>query len=470
MAHLLIVDDEPSICWALGNLAEKTGHSAAIASSGEQALAEAERRRPDVVMLDVRLPGIDGIATMGRMHDLHADVPVVMMTAFGELTVAVDAMRGGAFEYLVKPFDLQVARKTIERALRSSADQAGRGADDGESPGSRQAMIVGKSPPMQEVFKRIALVAESNACVFLHGEQGTGKELVARAIHQYSPRADRPFVSINVGSLAGEAADVELFGQAPRQGDSATVRVGALERADGGTIFIGDAAEMPVGVQAKLLAAIESGEIWPVGADQAKQIDVRVVSASHRGLAESAATGQIRHDLFLALTVFSIELPPLSERGDDVHLLAEFFVSQMARVNDDPRASISREAMAKLAARPWHGNVGELRGAIQHAMILARGGVISPEHLPLAAPPGVDGSAQPQSIGQTVRQWAKARFCEEPPAPDAGDLYERFLAAFEPPFLEEALENCGGQCAAAARRLGLHRATLKKKLDQYGIE
>ena len=472
MSHLLIVDDEQSICWGLSKLAEQLGHSAVTAVSAEQGLAAAAGapgtpgRRPDVIMLDVRLPGMDGLAAMQHFQAAAPGVPIVVMTAYGELSTAVAAVRNGAFDYLTKPFDLAVAQRVIESALRHVARPP---SDSVRLPPKDPAgLIVGASPPMQEVFKRIALVAPSDACVHVRGESGTGKELAARAIHRYSRRSAGPFVAVNMASLSPTLAESELFGHVRGAFTGAEQsRKGLLEQAGGGTIFLDEVADIPMALQVKMLRVLEFGEIVPVGGDRAVRSDFRMISATHQNLQQRVAEGTFRHDLYFRLITFEIELPPLRERREDIGPLVEHFLDVLADRNPGPRPTVSAEALAELRRRDWFGNVRELRNAIEHAMILARGGIIVREHLPPPVLPGGLGHAgQEEAIAMLIRAWAQAQLGRHE---EIQDLYERFLRLVEPPLLRAAMQHAGGQCLAASRRLGLHRTTLRKKLDELGI-
>ena len=332
---------------------------------------------------------------------------------------------------------------------------------------------------MQEVFKRIALVAPSDACVHVRGESGTGKEMVARAIHRYSRRADGPFVAVNMASLSPTLAESELFGHVRGAFTGAEQsRKGLLEQAGGGTIFLDEVADIPMALQVKLLRVLEFGEIVPVGGDHVLRSDFRMISATHQNLQQRVAEGKFRHDLYFRLITFEIELPPLRQRREDIGPLAEHFLDVLADRNPGTpgghplvgaarRPSISSEALVELRQRDWFGNVRELRNAIEHAMILARGGIIAREHLPPPVlPAGIGNVGQEEAITMLVRAWAQSQL--DGPA-EVQDLYERLLRLVEPPLLKAALEHAGGQCLAASRRLGLHRTTLRKKLDELGI-
>ena len=464
MPHILIVDDEQAICWGLVKLAEKLGHSTATAASAEQAFEAARTRRPDAILLDVRLPGMDGLSAMRHFREQLGPLPIIVMTAYGELDTAVAAVRNGAFDYLTKPFELKVAQRAIERALRTPVTTAK--IEQPANVESREGRLVGTSPAMQEVFKRIALVAPSDACVHIRGESGTGKELAARAIHRYSARAEGPFVAVNVASLSPTLAESELFGHVRGAFTGAEqTRKGLLEQAHGGTIFLDEVADVPLSLQVKLLRALEHGEVLPVGGNRPVQSDFRIISATHRNLCERVAERTFRHDLYFRLVTFEIEIPPLRQRREDIAPLAEHFLDLLAAKNRVPRPGISPEALAELQRQPWYGNVRELRNAVEHAMILARGGTLAPEHLPPPVPSAVTSNAiHQEAIASFVRQWAELQLRGDD---EAGDLYERLLKLIEPPLFHAAMEHYHNQCAAAARRLGLHRTTLRKKLDDY---
>ena len=414
-------------------------------------------------MLDVRLPGISGLEAMPRFRELLGGAPIVVITAYGELSTAVAAVRNGAFDYLIKPFDLQTAERAIRRALASSRTLL-------ETPppsAAREESLVGVSPAIQEVFKRIALVAASDACVHLYGESGTGKELAARAIHRHSRRHEAPFVAVNIAALSPALAESELFGHVRGAFTGAVTHAAGCSRRRGGTIFLDEVGDIPLPIQVKLLRALEQGEVLPVGSNQPVKSDFRLISATHQNLPEMVASGRFRHDLYFRLVTFEIKIPPLRERREDIRPLAEHFLSLLAETSTAaPR--LSPEALAELERLPWHGNVRELRNAIEHATILAPGGVIAAEHLPPPAPSATTAALVCEdALAALVRQWAEAQLAS---GSASGNLYGRLLGLVEPPLLQASMAHFQGQCATAARWLGLHRTTLRKKLQNYGIE
>jgi len=472
MSHLLFIDDEQSICWGLTKLAQRLGHSSEAVGSAELGLQAAQKTRPDAVVLDVRLPGMTGLQAIQKLHAIVPEVPVVIITAYGDLETAVEAVRRGTFEYLVKPFDLQLAERTITRALAASLARqiASPGAANVSHPNdvaSSADGIVGKSAAMQAVFKQIALVAPSSACVHLRGESGTGKELVARAIHRYSRRADGPFIPVNLAALNPSLAESELFGHVRGAFTGAeSQRKGLLEQADGGTIFLDEVADIPMALQVKLLRTLEHGEIWPVGGDAPRHADFRLISATHQDLRQRIANESFRHDLYFRLVTFELELPPLRDRRDDIALLAHHFLDRLSSRSGATRPSLAPATVTELEHRPWFGNVRELRNAIEHALVLSRGGTVEPSHLPAAALPSFAAANADGGLKQLIEAWTKSELAS---AADGAELYQRFLSQIEPALFQVVVEHYRGQVATAARILGMHRTTLKKKLDEYGI-
>jgi DNA-binding NtrC family response regulator len=466
MSRILIVDDEPSICWAFRESLGDDGHHVEVAASAEEGLRIAGTGDLDVVVLDVRLPGTDGFTAMRAFRERNEHVPIIMITAFGNLDTAVRALEGGAFDYLVKPFDLDEASRVVKRALEKRRERepiAGPSASGSEP-------LIGASPAMQELFKKIALVAPTDVPVLITGESGTGKELVARAIHRHSGRRNGPFLPVCLAALSPGLVERELFGHLKGSFTGAVQdRKGLLELASGGTVLLDEIGDVSPNLQVKLLRAIEHREITPVGDARPRPTDIRVIAATNRPLAALMASGEFREDLFFRLSVFQIHIPPLRDRREDIPVLAEHFLKQsrLANVAETPLADDVRSA---LSARPWTGNVRELRNAIEHAAIIARGQAIRPEHLPpMSVNPNPASASAPDQITGQLAAWARlaARNGTEPAE---STLYDRFLQLTEPPLLRAVLEHCGQNRAAAAQVLGIHRATLRQKLRRYGIE
>jgi two-component system nitrogen regulation response regulator GlnG len=455
-ATLLIVDDEEAISWALRKAFERQGHKVGVAASAEAAIDLASKLRPDAIILDVRLPGMDGLTALSRLREITHNAPVIVVTAHGNLSTAVRAVEGGAFDYLAKPFDLSQALDAVARALASRNRPVEEPTPTLEPDDDE---LVGRSLAMQAVFKRIALVAPTDASVLITGESGTGKELVARAVHRHSLRKGRPFLPVHVAALNPNLVESELFGHVKGAfTGAAQARPGLLALADGGTVFLDELGDIPLPVQAKLLRVLEHQEVLPVGGGAPTQINVRVLAATHTDLLRQVNAGQFRHDLYFRLNVFEVHLPALRDRPDDIPLLTDHF---LRRFGANP--AVSEETIAYLRSRTWPGNVRELRNALEHAAIVARGGLLLPEHFP---PPAAVGGAESVAakIGALVRDWVRERSQGQK---EPAELYEELLKCVEPALLDEILRQTNNNRVAAARRLGLARATLRKLIARY---
>jgi len=464
MGHILIVDDQPDICWGLKRIAEQLGHTAESVALAEEAISRAVSTRPDVIIMDVRLPGMSGLQAMQELKQKGWDGPVVVITAYGDLEVAVEAIRQGAFEYLTKPFDLKVVSRAIERAFsqgqRSRKDMVSADVAESDRP-----QLVGVSPAMQQVFKQIAMVAPTDAAVHIVGESGTGKELVARSIHHFSRRQTGPLVVAHIAALSPSLAESELFGHVRGAFTGADhEHVGLLQRAHGGTLFIDEVAEIPLNLQVKLLRAIEYREVTPVGAARSIPCDFRIISATHRDLRRLVSEGKFRHDLYYRLITFEIRVPPLRERPVDIEPLAQFFLKELCHRMEVSIPHMTPDFLTALLNRPWWGNVRELRSALEHALILSRGG---PLHADLLPPPLPQVFSQVSSaetdLRECVKKWAQDALKDERLV---GQIYKQFLDLVEPALFQTVLEHYSGQYLGAARALGLHRVTLRRKLDR----
>jgi DNA-binding NtrC family response regulator len=481
MSHILVVDDEPSICWGFEQFLTDEGHVVATAASAEEAFRRVDEQLPDAIVLDVRLPGMDGLTAIRKLRERTGNAPIIVITAHGNLDTAVKAIREGAFDYLPKPFDLDTAADTVHRALQSWRHrqlQGGMPLLDGRREQRTQGFdkslgsateLIGVSPAMQDVFKQIALVAASDVPVLLTGESGTGKEMVARAIHRHGHRSQRPFLPVCLAALSPGLVESELFGHVKGAFTGATQnRAGLLELADGGTVLLDEIAETDPGLQVKLLRALEQREITPVGESRPRPVNVRIIAATNRSLADAIRAGRFREDLYYRLSVFRIHLPPLRERKDDIAPLAAHFL----RSRSDPDAGsvrVTDEAIEVLQKRRWPGNVRELRNAIEHAAVRARGEAIRPEHLPAEEPPLAGALSADEDLAQRIAAWVTDELSGVK-SDEAGKLYEQFLAVCEPPFLQAVLDHCGDHKARAAELLGMHRTTLRQKLRKHGLQ
>lgn len=448
MARLLIIDDDDAFRDTLAETLQGLGHEATEIASGAEALEAMARTRFDAVFLDHRMPGMDGLQTLEAMRARLARVPpVIVLTAFASAGNTIEAMRLGAFDHLAKPISREAVREVLDRALQqqpgAATTAAVAGADDD---------FIGASQAMREVQKRIGLASANAMPVLVLGETGTGKEMVARALHRHSDRADKPFVAINCAAIPKELLESELFGHVRGAFTGATgERAGCFRAADGGVLLLDEIGDMALAVQAKILRVLQEGEVTPLGSHKTVKVDVRVVAATHRDLALAVREGSFREDLMYRLDVLSIRLPPLRERLADVIPLAEHFLRRAA-APDAPKA-LSTEAAQSLLRQPWPGNVRELRNVMERCQALVRHRVIGSADLDL-----VLGQARPTQGAQTLpADWLEGDL------PSTVERLERLL-------IENALAQAQGNRAEAARRLGIHRQLLYRKLTQYGIE
>jgi two-component system nitrogen regulation response regulator GlnG len=439
-----------------------------VAASVEEGLQIAGANSLDAVVLDVRLPGVDGLTAMPAFRARVGTAPIIIMTAFGNLETAVRAMEGSAFDYLVKPFDLDQATAVVARALETRTDRSP--AADPKAAAIAPESLIGTSPAMQELFMKIALVAPTDVPVLITGESGTGKELVARAIHRHSGRRDGPFLPICLAALSPSLVERELFGHLRGSFTGAVQdQKGLLELASGGTVLLDEVGDIPPDLQVKLLRVLEHRAVTPVGDARPRPTDIRIIAATNHPLGDLMAAGRFREDLFFRLSLFPIHIPPLRDRREDIPALAMHFLRE-SRLTNAVDVHLTEDFLDELRARSWVGNIRELRNAIEHAAIVARGRTIRPEHLP-AAMVRADGS--PTSGGsefqERLAEWARNEALASRNSTVDHSLYERLLELVEPPVLKAVLEQCHQNRAAAAELLGIHRATLRQKLRKYGL-
>lgn len=459
LKRILVVDDEEAVCWALRQALSDEGYEAAIAASAEEALPQILAGQHDLVILDVRLPGMDGLTALRQIQEKQPNLPVVLITAFGNLRTAVAAVQQGAVEYLTKPFDMQAAVDAVRRALERRRDTAPAPVVDTDE--LAKDGILGRSPAMQAVFKQIAIVAATDLPVLITGESGTGKELVAQAVHRHSRRAEKPFLPVHLASLSPALIESELFGHIRGAFTGADKdRRGLLDLAHEATVFFDEAGDIPPPVQVKLLRVLEQREIFPVGDVHPRPADFRVIAATHKSLEALVAEGGFRSDLYYRIAGFQIHLPPLRERKEDIPLLAEFFLRRMGGLPANA-GGFSEAALEDLRARPWPGNVRELRHVVENAALLARGAVIEPLHLPAARMPSGPDQAVGTRLADAVRAWT----AEQLKTGDANNLYDRMLDQAATAMFNVVLDHTNGNRTAAAEILGIDRATLRKRLD-----
>jgi two-component system nitrogen regulation response regulator GlnG len=469
-ARVLVADDENSIRFVLREALEEAGHEVVDVDSGEAAWAALAAGGFDVAFLDIRMPEPTGLELLDRLRNLGSDTSVVVITAQNTLENAVEAMKRGALDYLVKPFQIVEVLGLVDKAIRTRALEREvralrREARGRSGPGGDR--LVGKSGAILEVFKTIGRVAARDVAVLITGESGTGKELVTRAIHQASPRAAGAFVAVNAAAIPRELLESELFGHERGAFTGATEsRPGRFREASGGTLFLDEIGDMPLELQAKLLRVLQSGEVTSVGGKRAEKVDVRIVAATHRDLDVLVRDGRFREDLLYRLRVVPIHIPPLRERPEDIPVLAQHFVERYAQELGTSARWLSEEALEFLSAYAWPGNVRELENAIKRALVLSGHDVLTPEDFaflssaPAAAETGAAGSLE-ELVQREVEELLRGS--------DPRDVYPQILERTERPLLEAVLAHTNGNQLRAAALLGINRNTLRKKITELGI-
>jgi two-component system nitrogen regulation response regulator GlnG len=468
-ARILIADDEDSLRWVLEKGLRQAGHEVTSVKDGEEALRAVEAEPFDLVFLDVRMPGLDGLTVLGRLRERRADATVVVMTAHGTMDTAIQAMQRGAYDYLAKPFDLDEVLLLVERALTArrltqEVTQLKSGLQEVWEFGA----LIGRHPRMQDVYKTIGRIAGSDVSVLLRGESGTGKELIARAIHHYSRRAGRPFVAVSCAAIPGTLLESEMFGH--ERGaftDAKERRLGRFELAHGGTLYLDEIGDMPVELQMKLLRALQERTIERLGGHDPIRVDVRVLAATNRDLEALMKEGRFREDLYYRLNVVTVALPPLRERRRDIPLLVEHFLAKHAAELGE--RGVAPEALDRLVGHDWPGNVRELENVVQRAMVMATGSVILPEHLPI----GPVSAAASVAVDATLEEIIERKLVECVRGlreHASANLYDLMIGLVEKPLLRAVLRETGGNQVRAAQILGINRNTLRKKLLEHGID
>ena len=464
--RVLIADDEASIRYVLRETLEDEGCEVSEVEDGDAAFEELSSGRYDLAFLDIRMPGQTGLELLERLTAQRSETGVVIITAQNTFENAVEAMKRGALDYLVKPFGIGEVQALIAKANRSRAlteEVSALRREVGARTASGDRMV-GKSPALLEIFKTVGRIAARDVSVLITGESGTGKELVARAIHAASARAEHPFVPVNTAAIPRELLESELFGHERGAFTGAVeARDGRFREADGGTLFLDEIGDMPPDLQAKVLRALQSGEVTPVGARNPVHVDVRILAATHRDLDAAVADGSFREDLLYRLRVVPIEIPPLRERQDDIPVLAEHFVRRYSEELSLEAHYLADSAMEALVQHPWPGNVRELENSIKRALVLANREILTSDDFGFLVAGPADGDTA--ALEDTVHRETLAALEK-----GGDDVYHQLIERVERPLIEAALAETEGNQIRAAARLGINRNTLRKKIASLGID
>ncbi len=468
-ARVLIADDEPSVRFVLRETLAGAGHSVVETQTGDAALEALSAEEFEIAFFDIRMPGLSGLELLDRAKALGSRAAIVIVTAQNTFENAVEAMKRGALDYLVKPFGTADVLALVEKALRARALESELRAlrrEVGLRSGPGGERLVGRSPALLEVFKTIGRVARSDVPVLVTGESGTGKELIARAIHSSSARADGPFVAVNAAAIPRELLESELFGHERGAFTGAVeARPGRFREASGGTLFLDEIGDMPVELQSKLLRVLQSGEVTAVGGRRAERVDVRILAATHRDLDAAVAGGVFREDLLYRLRVVPIHVPPLRERREDIPPLIDHFLQRYDAELSSGTHALARETVGRLCAHDWPGNVRELENAIKRALVLGAGDLLTPDDFAFLAPTARERDAA-VDFESAVRAEVEAALASDAPH----DLYRTLIERVERPLLAAVLAATSGNQIRAAALLGINRNTLRKRITDLGLE
>jgi len=459
-----VIDDDQSIRWVLEKALEKAKMDVKSFSSASGILETLERGQPDALITDVRMPGMDGFELLGKIQQKFPELPVIIITAHSDLDSAVTAYQDGAFDYLPKPFDVKEAVELTQRAVdHSRSIRAG----SIESINDDLPEIIGEAPAMQEVFRAIGRLSRSNITVLINGESGTGKELVAQALHKHSPRADKPFVALNMAAIPKDLLESELFGHERGAFTGAqTQRVGRFEQSDGGTLFLDEIGDMPAEMQTRLLRVLSDGEFFRVGGHAPIKVNVRIIAATHQNLEQRVKDGSFREDLFHRLNVIRVHLPALRERREDIGLLMRYFLQRAAVELNVEVKQLLPETETYLKQLSWPGNVRQLENLCRWLTVMASSQEIKVDDLPVELKQSAGTADSPGGNWESIlRDWANRQFADGP-----ADLLDEALPAFERTMIEAALARTAGRRQDAARLLGWGRNTLTRKIKELDMD
>ena len=476
MPKLLVVDDDPLILDCFRHAFSSEQFFVQTAGNAQEALSLFQKSDFDAVVTDVRLPGTSGLELLRELQQAQSRVPVILMTGHGTANTAIDAMRFGAFDYLLKPLDLDALQIAIDRALDASrmARTPTKIAAENEFDSCSTDLIVGQCPAMQEVYRQIGRVAGQDVIVLILGESGTGKEVVARAIYQYSKRADKQFLAINCAAIPENLLESELFGHEKGAFTGAErKRIGKFEQCDGGTLFLDEIGDMTPLTQTKVLRVLQDQQFERVGGSELIRTNVRLIAATNRNLTEMMEQGTFRNDLYYRLNVYTIHLPPLRKRAGDLPLLIQYFLKRFSKELDKDVLGVSPEVMQILEAYEWPGNLRELQSVLKHAVVEAMGQVILTESLPdrLKGKPGESAKSKTSSnTSELTSEHELSRFIQDRIQAGTEQLYDEVIQRVERTLLTELLQQVEGNISRASAILGISRSTLRVKLGALGIQ
>jgi len=468
LGTILIIDDDDQLRKSFDKLLKEEAYQVRSAASGEAGLELVRHELPDLIILDMRLPGMNGLETFKAIHAIEPKLPVIIMTAFGTTETAIEATKIGAFDYVLKPFDIADMFGIIEQAMAAGKFMRTPVDMDGVSDITIQDAIIGRSPSMQDVYKAIGRVASTDATVLIRGESGTGKELAARAIYQHSLRHDKPFLVINCVAIPETLLESELFGYEKGAFTGAIRRrVGKIEQANRGTVFLDEIGDMPFSIQAKILRLLQEKSIERLGGRETIPVDVRIIAATNRDLETALTDGRFREDLYYRLKVVTIRLPALCKRKSDIPLLTDYFIRRFAFETGVDNPGIDSKARQILANYNWPGNVRELANTIQKILIFNRGTPVSSRDI-ISALGGksIHRTEKSENRDQEIRNWVRQVLADE----DNPDLFDSCVDRFVSILISEALNLTNGNRSRAAKLLGISRPTLHARIDKYNLK
>lgn len=459
-----IIDDDRSIRWVLEKALNKANMEVKSFADGTQILSLLEREQPSTILCDIRMPGIDGIELLQKINELYPDIPVIIMTAHSDLDSALMAYQGGAFEYLPKPFDVDDAVALAQRASQHRREQLNQA--HSQEPQDTQD-IIGEAPAMQEVFRAIGRLSRSNITVMINGESGTGKELVAKALHRHSPRADQPFIALNMAAIPKDLLESELFGHERGAFTGAqSQRSGRFEQANHGTLFLDEIGDMPADLQTRLLRVLADGEFYRVGGHTPTKVDVRIIAATHQNLEQRVQNGSFREDLFHRLNVIRIHIPALRERREDIPKLAQYFlIKSAAELAVEPKI-LRSDVVSFITKLDWPGNVRQLENACRWLTVMASGREVHMDDLP---PELYHQSADEEGSNENWESALK-RWADHSLSRGEKNLLNQATPTLERILIEIALKHTGGRRQEAAKLLGWGRNTLTRKIKELNME